>query len=123
MARILIVDDSMFARMNICSMLEEAGHECFQASNGREGLAAIVGDCPDCVLTDLLMPELDGIGLLTAVREQNLPVPVIVLTADIQDSKRRQCLDLGIAGFISKPPRKSELVETVAAVLAGSAGQ
>lgn len=121
MARILVVDDSLFARMNICSMLEEAGHECRQAGNGREGLAVVLQDPPDCILTDLLMPEMDGIALLAALKENSVPVPAIVLTADIQDSKRRQCLDLGTAGFISKPPRKAELLETVATVLQGSA--
>jgi len=117
MPKILVVDDSLFARMNICDMLKDAGYECLQAQNGREGLEVVVSDAPDCVLSDLLMPELDGIGLLTALREKGISVPVIVLSADIQETKRAQCVSLGTAGFLSKPPRKNEILEMVDKVL------
>lgn len=118
MAKILVVDDSMFARLNICNILREAGHETVEAGNGMEGLRLVIDQDPDCVLSDLLMPEMDGIGLLTALREQRLELPAIVLSADIQETKRQQCLALGAAGFLSKPPQKPELLELVERVLA-----
>jgi CheY-like chemotaxis protein len=117
MPKILVVDDSLFARMNICDMLKDAGYECLQAQNGREGLELAVTAGPDCVLSDLLMPELDGIGLLKALRDQGLTVPVIVLSADIQETKRAQCVSLGTAGFLSKPPRKNDILEMLDKVL------
>lgn len=110
MRRILVVDDSVFARLNICNMLKEAGHETAEAANGREALALACSFRPDCILSDLLMPEMDGIGFLTALSERNIRLPVIVLTADIQETKKQQCFDLGAAAFISKPPQKTELL-------------
>ena len=118
MRKILVVDDSLFARMNICDMLKEAGYETLQAQNGREGLEKVLSEKPDCVLSDLLMPEMDGISFLTSLRAMEITTPVIVLSADIQDTKRKQCLELGTAGFISKPPQKIEILEMIGKVLA-----
>ena len=118
MRKILVVDDSLFARMNICDMLKEAGYETLQAQNGREGLEKVLSEKPDCVLSDLLMPEMDGISFLTSLRAMEITTPVIVLSADIQDTKRKQCIELGTAGFISKPPRKIEILEMIGKVLA-----
>jgi CheY-like chemotaxis protein len=98
-------------------MLKEAGHETVEAANGREGLELACALRPDCILSDLLMPEMDGIGLLTALNERNLRLPVIVLTADIQETKRRQCLALGAAAFIAKPPQKTELLGLLSRIL------
>jgi twitching motility two-component system response regulator PilH len=117
MATILVVDDSMFARLNICNMLKSAGYETMEAADGREGLVKAFTAKPDCIISDLLMPELDGIGLLTALKEKELRMPVIVLTADIQETKRRQCLELGAAGFAYKPPQKGEILSLVAGLL------
>ena len=117
MARILVVDDSMFARLNICNILKSSGHETVEAANGREGLEKARAVKPDCILSDLLMPELDGIEFLASLREQKLRLPVIVLTADIQETKRQQCLDLGAAGFINKPPKKQQLLSLISDIL------
>ncbi|HEY6871171.1 MAG TPA: response regulator [Geobacteraceae bacterium] len=117
MARILVVDDSLFARLNICEMLRGAGHETVEAENGKVALEKVFAVTPDCVLSDLLMPEMDGIAFLKALREKDSNLPVIVLSADIQETKRKQCLDLGTAGFISKPPKKDEILAMVAHIL------
>jgi CheY-like chemotaxis protein len=117
MAKILVVDDSVFARLNICTMLRQAGHETLEAGNGLEGLQLVAAQRPDCILSDLLMPEMDGIGFLTALREQQTDLPAIVLSADIQETKRQQCLALGAAGFLSKPPNKLELLGLLDQVL------
>lgn len=113
MARILVVDDSLFTRLTICSMLRDAGHETLEAGNGREGLSLAVAEKPDVILSDLLMPEMDGIAFLNSLREQKIDLPVIILSADIQETKRQQCLSLGIAGFVAKPPRKNEIQELI----------
>jgi twitching motility two-component system response regulator PilH len=108
MRKILVVDDLLFARMNICDMLKEAGYETLQARDGREGMEKVLSEKPDCILSDLLMPEMDGIDFLMTLRSMGNVTPVIVLTADIQDTKRKRCLELGTAGFISKPHGKSK---------------
>jgi CheY-like chemotaxis protein len=68
MGRILVVDDSIFARLKICGMLREAGYETVEAANGREGLAMACALQPDCILSDLLMPEMDGTALSWSLR-------------------------------------------------------
>lgn len=119
MAKILVVDDSSFARMRVCHMLQEGGHETVEAADGREGLAMAQQEQPDCILTDLLMPEMDGVGLLAALKELGFKLPIIVLTADIQESKRKQCEELGAAGFLSKPPQSKVLLALIGKVLIG----
>ncbi len=104
MAKILIVDDSMFSRSMLKKVLKNNGYEVIEASNGREGLKVIIEENPDFVFTDLLMPEMDGIELLTSVKEKNLSVPISVVSANIQDSIRQQCLELGAIEFFTKPP-------------------
>ena len=117
MAKVLVVDDSLFTRLNICKMLHEAGHETIEAANGQEGLIKVSSDKPDVILSDLLMPELDGIGFLNALRENNIDLPVVIISADIQATKRQQCLTLGTAAFVNKPPRKQEIQAVIAQIL------
>ncbi|MEM6798601.1 MAG: response regulator, partial [Planctomycetota bacterium] len=68
MGKILVVDDSRLTRRVIVGALEEAGHEIVQASNGAEGIKAFRAFNPDCVMTDLLMPEMDGFELTQEIR-------------------------------------------------------
>ncbi len=109
MSKVLLVDDSMFTRSMLKKLVKEMGHEVVEAVNGREGLDAITREEPDIVITDLLMPELDGIGLLEGVKEKNIDIPVIVLSANVQDTVREQCIGLGAVEFFNKPPNKEEL--------------
>ncbi len=109
MSKVLLVDDSMFTRSMLKKLVKEMGHEVVEAANGREGLDAITREEPDLVITDLLMPEVDGIGLLEGVKEKNIDVPVAVLSANVQDTVREQCIELGAAEFFNKPPNKEKL--------------
>ena len=77
--RILVVDDEAEARESIGAVLKEHGYIVNLASDGRSALRACESACPDLVLTDLFMPELDGIGLLTALREIAPDLPVIAM--------------------------------------------
>jgi CheY-like chemotaxis protein len=98
-------------------MLRDAGHETLEAADGRAGLKIVLEQKPDCILSDLLMPEMDGISFLAALRSENISLPVIVISADIQETKRQQCLSLGAFGFINKPPQRGELLRVVDAAL------
>jgi twitching motility two-component system response regulator PilH len=113
MARILVVDDSAYQRSKARRILEEAGHVSLEAINGRDGLERIVDDAPDCVLLDLLMPELDGIEVLREVRDQGITTPVVVVTADVQDTTRQLCMELGAAAVIHKPVKRDELIGAI----------
>jgi CheY-like chemotaxis protein len=116
MYKVLVVDDSIFQRRNICSVLETAGFAVIEAENGRDGLEKTLATHPDFIMTDLLMPEMDGLQFLTALKAHNITVPVFVLTSDIQENKKVQCLELGAAGFLSKPLRKAELLAAFSVV-------
>jgi len=106
MANILVTDDSSFLRRRTCGILKAAGHSITEATDGIECMQQIKDNKPDLVFLDLVMPKMDGIAVLKALNEQDNPTPVIVLTADIQDTVRNECLALGAVDFINKPPRE-----------------
>lgn len=117
MALILIIDDAAFTRRMIRKILVADGHEPLEAANGQEGLDMIASHRPDCVLVDLLMPVVDGFGVLKALQERQSSTPVIVISADIQEGVRQRCLDLGASGFINKPPKEAELRQRLETLL------
>jgi CheY-like chemotaxis protein len=114
MARILIVDDSSFTRKALARMVKALGHEIVEASNGREGLELAAAQKPDCILVDLIMPEMGGMEVLEALRDQGSMIPRIVVTADIQESVREQCLKAGAVAVLNKPPKNDELKNALA---------
>lgn len=120
MARILVVEDSMYQRTKIVKVLESEGHLVLYATNGREGLLTAASSNPDCMLLDLIMPEMGGVEVLQEMHDKHLTLPVIVLTADIQETSRQQCLDLGAQAFINKPLKSEELIATVNRILAAN---
>jgi CheY-like chemotaxis protein len=111
MARILVIEDSMYQRTKITKVLETEGHLVLTASNGREGLLTAASSEPDCVLLDLIMPEMGGLEVLQELYDKKLSLPVIVHTADIQETTRQHCLELGAIAFINKPLKPEELLE------------
>ena len=113
MTKILIVDDAKFTRNRISQPLEEAGFEVIHAKNGEEGLTLFEEQQPQCILTDLLMPVVDGIELITTLRNRGSDVPIIVVTADIQKTTREKCEKLGINGFLTKPFQPEQILEQV----------
>lgn len=117
MKNILIADDSAFQRKNIRRMLSEKEYTIFEASTGQETIAHIAQHQFDCILLDLVMPEGDGYAVLQTLQERDSTVPVIVITADIQDSTRQQCLELGAKQVINKPQTEPQLTVAIDAVL------
>jgi len=119
MSSILVIDDSGFQRASLRATLEDAGHQILEAENGRIGLLMAVKHEPDCVLLDVLMPEMDGITTLSKIRQQGMNMPIIMVTADIQDSTKQQCLSLGAQQVLHKPidPESNLLLNTVQQVL------
>lgn len=117
MARLLIVDDSATAR-GILARLLEGAHDCSFAAGGREAVEAVAESDYDLVLLDLLMPDMDGFAALAEIRFVRPALPVIVVSADIQDSTRIRAEAAGAAALVRKPPRKDELAAAVGAALA-----
>ena len=118
MAVILLIDDSDFTRELTGLALETAGHELMEAKNGIEGLKILTTRVPDCVITDMLMPGMDGQKFLLALQARNIRVPVIILTADMQEATRNNCLELGAVDILHKPVSPETLLTAVANALA-----
>lgn len=120
MAEILLIDDSWLTRRVLKTMISQAGHNVVEADNGLTGLEMIQGNGPwDCIVLDLLMPEMDGYEVLTQLRQIGSRVPVVVCSADIQDTARIKCLELGAADFLNKPPKPEEVTLVLDKVLVG----
>ncbi len=117
MAKVLIIDDAKFTRTMLKKMMAEFGHETIEAENGKVGLEKICSEAPDIVLTDILMPEMDGTELLTLLRETKMDVKVIVISANIQNTVKDQCMNLGVSEFFSKPPDKEKLKKAIENIL------
>ncbi len=116
MGSILVVDDSTFLRRRVREALETE-HSVQEAANGKQALSALAQGGFECVVTDLVMPELDGIGLLSALRDLGNKVPVVVMTADVQKTTRARCEELGAIAFLNKPVNAMELRSVVAHAL------
>lgn len=109
MAKILIIDDSSFQRKWIAKVVRALGHNAVEAADGEEGLNKLDSEKPDCVTVDLNMPKMDGMGFLSNTVDRTAKVPIIVVTADIQDATKKQCQNLGACAFLNKPFRPGDL--------------
>ena len=116
MPKLLIVDDSRLIRMRLRKMVGEE-YEILEAANGKEALLKAVSEKPDGIITDLLMPEMDGFSFMEQLVNKNLDFPIIVLTADIQSETRKRCADLGAQIVLNKPPKAEELSKALTEAL------
>ncbi|MEH6563919.1 MAG: response regulator [Halopseudomonas sp.] len=111
---LLVCDDSNMARKQLIRALPANWpFRITQATNGVEGLEAIRAGAGQIVLLDLTMPELDGFGVLAALREQALAAEVIVVSGDVQEEAVRRAKALGARAFIKKPADPIQLAEAL----------
>ncbi|HZS07780.1 MAG TPA: response regulator, partial [Blastocatellia bacterium] len=103
MAKILITDDELSMRELLELVFKREGHQITSAASGREALAAMEKDSFDLIITDVKMPDLTGIDLLKAVREQSPDTMVIMMTAFATINTAREAFKLGADDFIQKP--------------------
>jgi CheY-like chemotaxis protein len=113
MALILIVDDSQYQRNMIRKMLETEGHGFLEAEDGLTAIKMALAEKPDCILVDKLMPDFDGVKFLHFVKQNKLAIPVIVVTADIQQSTYTECIELGAFAVLNKPVKAEKLKEII----------
>ena len=112
---VVIVDDIAETRENIRKLLQfEPNIEVVGvARSGAEAIKVSGETDPDVVLMDINMPDMDGIAVLKFLKEKNMSVPVIILSADIQNTTRTQCFELGAVDFINKPAQNQDLLNAL----------
>jgi two-component system chemotaxis response regulator CheY len=117
--RILTVDDSASIRQVVSFTLKGGGYEVVEAVDGRDALAKLNGAPIHLVITDLNMPNLDGIGLIRELRAQPATkfTPILMLTTESQDAKKQEGKAAGATGWIVKPFKPDQLLAVVKKVL------
>ncbi|NET02072.1 MAG: EAL domain-containing response regulator [Sphaerospermopsis sp. SIO1G1] len=115
MAKILVIEDEESVRENLLDLLTAEEFETVVADNGEIGLNLAIRELPDLILCDMMMPELDGYGVLKALRKQPLTatIPFIFLTAKSAKSDFRQGMDMGADDFLTKPFTRAELLSAI----------
>lgn len=113
MARVLIVDDSAFARSRLAQVLKRDGHEVIEADSGTAALKLLKEIRPDLVTVDLLMPEMDGLELIRKIRETDPDLPLAVISADVQKASREEVAASGVSAFFPKTGDPEELLRFV----------
>lgn len=118
--QVLIVDDSVTMRQMVSFTLSSAGFEVVEAGDGQEAVGKLnAGAKPHLVITDLNMPRMDGISLIKAVRA--MPAfkftPVLMLTTESDDGKKREGQAAGATGWVVKPFNPEQMLKVIAKVL------
>lgn len=120
MAAILAVDDSASIRQTVKIALGSAGHAVCEAVNGSDGLCKARDGTFDLVITDLNMPEMDGLTMIQELRKQSAyqGVPILFLTTESDAGIKSQAKAAGATGWITKPFAADQLTRVVEKVLA-----
>lgn len=115
--RILIVDDDAMFRKSLLRLLERVGAEVIQAENGTEAANIFGLEGPDCTITDIRMPGMNGLELMHHIKRVKPDHPVILMTGFAEIKETEEAFQIGAAGFLSKPFNKSDLLEVLAVAL------
>ena len=115
MTKILVIEDEEAVRENLLDLLESENFETITAANGAIGIDLAVSAVPDLILCDMMMPEIDGYGVLKALRQEPLTatIPFIFLTAKSAKSDFRQGMDMGADDYLTKPFTRAELLSAI----------
>lgn len=116
MARILIIDDDTDLRSTLRDLLEQAGYEVVEASDGREGLAAYMATPAELIITDLLMPEHEGLETICSLRQLNPQIKIIAITGGGQTGRLdflQAAAFLGAQRTLQKPFNRQTLLAAV----------
>ncbi|WP_261904061.1 ATP-binding protein [Vibrio fortis] len=119
---VLIVEDNPTNQMVIQLILSRQGHKVFITSNGKEAINFIQSDkAPiDIILMDVSMPVMDGLTTTKVMRQNNIDIPIVALTAHTSNEDKCSCLDVGMNDFVTKPVRTKEITEAIDRLLVES---
>lgn len=115
MKSVLVIDDNPDIRDNTAEILELAGYKTYTAENGKKGVDMALKEKPDVIICDIMMPELDGYGVLHLLRKnpETLNIPFIFLTAKTERSDFRKGMEMGADDYITKPFEDIELLNAI----------
>jgi len=115
MRSILVIDDNKDIRENTAEILELAGYKTFTAENGKKGVETALKEKPDVIVCDIMMPELDGYGVLHLLRKnpEGQNIPFIFLTAKTERSDFRKGMEMGADDYVTKPFEGIELLNAI----------
>jgi len=113
MPTVLIVDDSELDRRLAAGLLENSSYEVSFAENGVKALAEIERQPPDLILTDLQMPQMDGLELVTYARINSPQIPIVLMTAHGSESIAAEALQCGAASYVAKSELAEKLLSTL----------
>lgn len=115
MKKILIIEDNTEVRENTAEILELADFEVLTAKNGKEGVELVTVELPNLIICDIMMPELDGYGVLHILskKETTRNIPFIFMTAKAEKSDIRKGMNLGADDYLTKPFDDMELLDAV----------
>ena len=122
--RILVVDDDRQIVRLVQSYLQQSGFTVLTAYDGEEALHVIRRDKPDLVVLDLMLPKRDGLEITRLLRadEQLAAIPILMLTARVEDVDKIVGIELGADDYLTKPFNPQEVVARVKAILRRSSG-
>jgi len=117
---VLTVDDSRTMRDMLRLALTAAGMNVVQAEDGVHGVEVLATCAPDCIITDINMPRMDGFGFIEAVRADaaKQTIPILVLTTESDADKKQKARSAGATGWITKPFEPEKLISVVKRVVA-----
>lgn len=123
-AKILYVEDNPQNMRLVRKFLMMAGYEMLEAVTGLNGIAIAEKQQPDLILMDVNLPDIDGLEATARLKAspQLAHIPVVALTANAMHGDRERCIAAGCDGYIPKPITKSELLNTIAHLLAWQSG-
>lgn len=115
MKSILVIDDNTEIRQNTAEILDLAGYKIFTAENGKKGVDVAIKEKPSLIVCDIMMPELDGYGVLHLLRKipETQNIPFIFLTAKTERSDLRKGMEMGADDYITKPFEDIELLNAI----------
>ena len=120
MKKVLLIEDDMVLRENTAELLELSNYHVITAPDGKKGVKAAMELVPDIVVCDIMMPEMDGYGVLQQLSTENRTkhIPFIFLSAKTERKEVRLGMDLGADDYLTKPFEESELVSAIESRLA-----